>query len=1187
MGQLNISRFRGLGGVGFQSMMAISPTLSHHHTSIFRCISLFVLMMLSVLFCEIGIAASGQNGVHDITASLDSARAKSVERLDVIKQRISVLDKVEAPESLQKTELTVLTQAADFLQKNIASIDRTLGYFQLIQGAPLRLKSIEKELAEPLPGGEIKIDEKLPLPALEAQLENSRAILENERRARADVEAETTQRNERQQKITEELAATRKRLDELKIAMAMTVDAGADKSNENRKTALLAEKTYLEQQLQELEQENRSYDNRRELLRARRQLAERRVLVAEREFNALEQVVNRLRTEVAAQAIQVADAASLAAASAHPLVRTIADENQKFAAELANISVSSTLLSQEKQQLDEVFNNTRRDFEGIKEKIAQIGLTDGIGLKLRSDRSQMPDAERYTVRMKTHHDEINRVQLRRIELEDRLLELVDLKRESERRVSTYQEEMSESDQTALVAAVQSALGKQKESYLNELIKAYDTYFEKNLYPILEGERDLITLIEDYREFIDTRILWIQSARHLEFNDFLRLGSATKWLLSPFAWGQIFAGLARDLRDNPLAVIVPLFFIGIMMAMRRRLKDRLSVLGRYVTKLSKAKFSDTLWAGGVTVLMTIPWPLLIYLIAWRVGQLSTDTIFATALSSGLYAMGHLLLIGQLLRRLCRKEGLGEAHFRWRSENLKLIRKQLNWFLPLALPLVFIIAATLNQPTQTHHDSMGRFAFFILMGCSMLVAYRLMHPASGLLKHQIERNPEGWLNRLTGIWFAILLLIPFGLTLAAAMGYMYTAVQLSLYLMNTLGLLFAITVAREFLIRWLNIAQRKLALEQWRKKSLAQAESAPTTNEKPSTGESTELTPTAESEAAIDVAAISTQTMKLLNSAFWFAIAVGMFFIWAEILPALNILDQVVLWTSDTASSGSGSDLVTQVPTTLTDLLLAIIILLMTFFVSGNIPGLLEIAILQRLPFTPSGRYAITSIVRYILVIVGLAMTFSAMGIGWSKVQWLAAAITLGLGFGLQEIFANFVSGLIILFERPVRVGDAVTIGNISGKISRIQMRATMITDWDRKELIIPNKEFVTGQVINWSLTDTILRVMIPVGIAYGSDTRLAYDTLLAVAADHPNVLKDPESTARFVLFGESSLDFELRVYIPHPDVLLETRHDILMEIDRRFREAKIEIAFPQRDIHIRNMPDSATLLANAVKKDDLL
>ena len=139
------------------------------------------------------------------------------------------------------------------------------------------------------------------------------------------------------------------------------------------------------------------------------------------------------------------------------------------------------------------------------------------------------------------------------------------------------------------------------------------------------------------------------------------------------------------------------------------------------------------------------------------------------------------------------------------------------------------------------------------------------------------------------------------------------------------------------------------------------------------------------------------------------------------------------------------------------------------------------------------------------VTGIVVVFTLLGIGWSQVQWLVAAVTVGLGFGLQEIFANFVSGLILLFERPIRIGDTVTVGGVAGNVSRIRTRATTITDWGRKELIIPNKEFVTGQVVNWSLSDQLLRLVIKVGIAYGSDTHLARDILMRVAKANERVL----------------------------------------------------------------------------------
>ena len=170
----------------------------------------------------------------------------------------------------------------------------------------------------------------------------------------------------------------------------------------------------------------------------------------------------------------------------------------------------------------------------------------------------------------------------------------------------------------------------------------------------------------------------------------------------------------------------------------------------------------------------------------------------------------------------------------------------------------------------------------------------------------------------------------------------------------------------------------------------------------------------------------------------------------------------------------------VPITLGSLLVALLLVFMTFVVVRNLPGLLEISLFRRWETGPGERYAVASIAKYAITLLGGVLAFNAIGIGWSNVQWLVAAVGLGLGFGLQEIFANFVSGLILLFERPIRVGDTVTVDNRSGTVSKIRIRATVITTFDRKELVVPNKEFVTKQVINWSLSDPVLRVEIPVG-----------------------------------------------------------------------------------------------------------
>jgi potassium efflux system protein len=173
----------------------------------------------------------------------------------------------------------------------------------------------------------------------------------------------------------------------------------------------------------------------------------------------------------------------------------------------------------------------------------------------------------------------------------------------------------------------------------------------------------------------------------------------------------------------------------------------------------------------------------------------------------------------------------------------------------------------------------------------------------------------------------------------------------------------------------------------------------------------------------------------------------------------------------------------------------------------------------------------------------------------------------LGFGLQEIFANFVSGLVILMERPIRVGDLVTIGDTSGRVTRIQIRATTVTDFDCKELIVPNKEFITGRVLNWTLSDQLNRVTINVGIALGSDVSKARALMLAAAEEHPETLDDPAPMASFNAFNDGVLNLVLFAWLPSLDKRLQVIHDLHTTIHDRLSEAGITIAFPQRDLHL--------------------
>ena len=289
------------------------------------------------------------------------------------------------------------------------------------------------------------------------------------------------------------------------------------------------------------------------------------------------------------------------------------------------------------------------------------------------------------------------------------------------------------------------------------------------------------------------------------------------------------------------------------------------------------------------------------------------------------------------------------------------------------------------------------------------------------------------------------------------------------------------------------------------------------------------------------------------------------IWSDLITVFAYLDSIVLWHY--IGSEAGAAVMKNV--TMGSLLFALVAAMVAWALIRNLPGLLEVLVLSRLKMRQGASYAITTILNYAIIVIGAMTVFSALGVSWDKLQWLAAALSVGLGFGLQEIFGNFVSGLIILFERPVRIGDTVTIGTFSGSVSKIRIRATTITDFDRKEVIIPNKAFVTERLINWSLTDTITRVVIKLGVAYGSDLDKVKAVLLEAALEHPRVMHDPEPSVYFTTFGASTLDHELRLYVRELRDRSITVDELNRAIDKLCRENNINIAFNQLEVHLHN------------------
>jgi len=217
-----------------------------------------------------------------------------------------------------------------------------------------------------------------------------------------------------------------------------------------------------------------------------------------------------------------------------------------------------------------------------------------------------------------------------------------------------------------------------------------------------------------------------------------------------------------------------------------------------------------------------------------------------------------------------------------------------------------------------------------------------------------------------------------------------------------------------------------------------------------------------------------------------------------------------------------------------------------------------------------QHAILAVVKYLVLFGGFALGLEYVGIGLSALALFAGVIGIGIGFGLQNIASNFISGLIILFERPIKKGDFVDAGGLEGRVEEIRARATMLVTRDRVTVIVPNSEFVGGRVVNWSHGSEVVRLHIPVGVAYGTDVHLVKKVLIALAKENSRVLNDPEPSVEFKAFGDSALNFELLVWTQHIAAKNSIISDINFAIDAAFRQQKIEVPFPQRDLHIRSI-----------------
>ena len=680
--------------------------------------------------------------------------------------------------------------------------------------------------------------------------------------------------------------------------------------------------------------------------------------------------------------------------------------------------------------------------------------------------------------------------------------------------------------------------------------------EGNLQARLQATTEL-------RQLLDRRLLWIRSHAPVDGAWLLRWPEALVDLAKPSRLATTARLLGESAARQPaLHALAALVVLGLF-ALRLRARGRLEALGQKLKDISQDRYRRTMASLAWTVVAALPPAVALWVAGWLLREAGELGKYSDSLGLALQAVAVPTLTLSFIAWLVRDRGLAHAHFRWTRPRREALQRWLPTLQAALLPLYFVVALGFIRNQDLAIDVTARAGVVLAALVSaaalawLLGPDRLTHTRGARPRHPVRRRV-----------LRVLLPVAMGVGVVLALqGYVYSTAILLDAQFASVGVFTAVAVLHGLLARWFALGERRLALRRAEARREAEAQARADGGATEDGGEAIPLE--IDEDLALDQ--VNAQTRRLLRATKWVLLTVGLAWVWADVMPAFARLDEVVLWTVQQSAADGGT---TTVPITLMASLLGLLTLGLTFVAARNLPGLLEIGLLSRVHIDAASRYAITSVSRYAIVMIGIVVGLGLLGLRWSQLQWLAAALTVGLGFGLQEIFANFVSGLILLFERPFRVGDVITVNNLDGTVTRIRTRATTILDFDNKEIVVPNKAFITGQLVNWTLSDETTRVVVKVGVDYGTDPALVHRLLMQAATENPRVLESPAPRSWLLDFGANSLDFELRVFVGGIADRLAVRNEINLRLVELFQQNGVGFAYPQLDIHVRDLPPPA-------------
>lgn len=1063
---------------------------------------------------------------------------------DTLRERLAPLTERDGELSAEQARHRAAFEASLQTYERLAVLQaRVEALEQRVEQAPNELRRLEREITQASQEIEhvsmAQLSEQ-PLDVLEADQAQAMATLQQQQNQLAEINAQLLAAQTLPERAQQAIASAIQRVERLRREYdargSRLADRQLSESDDPELIRLRLERTLAEREISFHQYELSTNSRLRELAQEQQELVLLKIRHQEQYLERLQGVIERKRRLLSEQAIADATRDNPLIAAGHPVVARAQEINQTLSLELLRATDRANGVVRENIETQRQLDNIRQLQRTLNEQIDAIRGSQLLSRILREQRQSLPNV---TLRRELQ-DEIADLRLKQFDL----IRQRDQLRQSERLAAQRLEEAGVEVTPGLVDSL-IRLYQSRRELVEQLEQAYGTLLSAAIEFQLNHQQ-LVTTTRELRETIDEQLFWVANSRPLDVN---WLRNLPGYLQSEWSEGEWRSVLASRLSLDAWAALSGgpiLLLAAILVVLRRRIKARLAALHAQIGRLKSDTQLHTPKAVILNALLALPGGCVLagLGVGWQ--------------APAMIQLALLWVMVVLGRRLTVPGGVAEYHFNWPAAYNACIRRWLGG-LGIALAPVVSIAAM----AEAIHTPLAMrplaFTFFMLGLLSMSVL---------LAKLVLAHVPFFGVRLFRLVLGLAIAAVPLVLLGFVAWGYEYTALKLIGRFVVTLYLLGLWVVVEATVVRSLAVAARRLAYRRALARRHAQVQ------------EGAEGGADVVEEPPLDMEQINAQSLRLSRLILLIAFTALLYGVWSDLLGVLSYLDQVSL------IEASAGELVEDA-LSISDLLTALLTVAVTFILARNLPGLLEVMVLSRLALKQGSAYAISSLLSYIIVGTGMVMALASLGVSWDKLQWLVAALSVGLGFGLQEIFANFISGLIILFERPIRIGDTITLGNLHGTVNRIRIRATTVTDFDRKEIIIPNKTFVTDQLINWSLSDKITRVVLTYGVAHGSDLPKVHELLHQAAGENSRVLTDPEPQVFCLSYGPHSLNFELRIFVNDLLDRLYAADEVNCRVDALFREAGIRVAFEQMDVWLHGDQAAPVHVQSAkrIEKDD--